>query len=136
MRGVTTWLSRSGMALSLLVVVAVTGVLFAQSKEQRLGIQGDHGTVRAKGYIGGEAHDLYTINVAAGKTMVVRVISKKNRAEFYVSQSAEPQSEPVHFGAMNEKLRTWTGTIPTAGDYFIVVNAYPSARYTLVVSVN
>src|SRR5579872_3348070 len=113
----------SRFTITLLLLTLAAGTLFAQNKKQRLYIEGDHGTARATGHIGGEAHDLYTINIPAGKTMVVRVVSKANRAEFYITNSTEPQSEPVSFGAMNEKLRTWMGTVPATADYSIVVNA-------------
>jgi hypothetical protein len=93
-----------------------------------------------KGFIGGESHDSYVIRAGKGRTMIVRISWRRegdNRAEFTISQSHDFfDSEPVKFGKESDNSRRWTGKIPRTGNYYIYVTGYPTAHYTLKVSVN
>jgi hypothetical protein len=64
--------------------------------------------------------------------VTVTITSPGNRAQFSVS--ASEFGEQVSFGAETNGGRTWTGTIPQTGVYFISVTAHPTARYTLRVT--
>ena len=93
-----------------------------------------------KGFIGGESQDSYVIRAGKGRTMIVRISWRRegdNRAEFTISQSHDFfDSEPVKFGKEFDNSRRWTGKIPRTGNYYIYVTGYPTAHYTLKVSVN
>ena len=93
-----------------------------------------------KGFIGGESHDSYVIRARKGRTLIVRISWRgegDNRAEFKISESHDFfGSEPVKFGKESDNSRRWTGKIPRTGNYYIYVAGYPTAHYTLKVSVN
>jgi hypothetical protein len=89
-------------------------------------------TAVIKGFIGGEAHDSYVLHLRAGRKLSVTITSRANRAQFTVSTSEF--GEQVSFGKVTNGGRTWTGTIPETGLYFISVVAHPTARYTLRVT--
>jgi hypothetical protein len=62
----------------------------------------------------------------------VTITSTANRAQFSVSTSEF--GEQVSFGKFTNGGRTWSGTIPETGVYFISVTAHPTARYRLKVT--
>ena len=115
------------VALGLLL----TNVAVAQDQEAQ-GICFSGKTAAVRGFIGGEAHDSYEFHVKGGRKVTVTITSKGNHASFGVSK--EEFGEPVSFGKESNEGRTWTGTIPETGVYFISVTAHPQARYTLRVT--
>lgn len=117
-----------GIALLLLPHLAQ-----AQPEQEAMGLcftQGDKVAV-VRGFIGGESHDSYVFHVLADRRVTIRISSTANRASFTVS--ASEFGEAVPFGKESNRGRTWTGTIPKTGVYFISVVAHPTARYTLTV---
>ena len=117
--------------LRLIATVAfallLTNVAVAQDQEAE-GICFSGKTAVVRGFIGGEAHDSYEFHVKAGRKVTITITSKGNRASFSVSNAEF--GEPVSFGKDSNGGRTWTGTIPETGVYFISVTAHPQARYT------
>lgn len=97
------------------------------------------GAATVRGFIGGEAHDIYVIHARQGQVLTVRLSWRReddNRASFTVSESPDPYTgEPVKFGNDSNNDRSWVGRIPKSGDYYIDVVAHPAAHYMLKVSV-
>jgi len=59
-----------------------------------------------------------------------------NHAEFFVSELPNFNGDGlVKFGKESDKGKRWSGKIPKTGNYYIYVNAYPTAHYTLRVTV-
>jgi hypothetical protein len=88
----------------------------------------------ARGHVGGESHDQYSIDLPAGAKVTIQLSSRHNSAEFVLStQSGFATAEPVRFGTANEARRLWTGTIRDTKTYYIYVTAHPSAQYRLQV---
>lgn len=95
------------------------------------------GSATVRGDIGGESHDSYVIHARKGQRMTVRISWRResdNRAEFSVSETPDFGAQ-VEFGRESDSGRMWSGRIPRTGDYHIHVTAYPTARYTLSVTV-
>lgn len=89
----------------------------------------------ARGYIGGESHDRYSIFLKRGARTNIQLKSPNNSAEFLLSVATKfAAAEPVRSGAANEKERSWTGVIPQTRRYYIFVTAYPDAKYELAVT--
>lgn len=124
--------------IALLLVCAVTlfaspYLVHAQEQEaEAVCFPASGKTAVIKGFIGGEAHDSYALHLRSGRKLSVTISSAGNHAGFTVSTSEF--GEPVSFGKFTNKERTWTGTIPETGVYFISVVAHPTARYTLRVT--
>jgi hypothetical protein len=117
-----------------IVLLLLPQIAQAQPEQEAMGLcftQGDKVAV-VRSVIGGESHDSYVFHVVAGRKVTIRITSPANRASFNVSTSEF--GEPVPFGKETDQGRTWTGTIPTTGVYFISVVAHPTARYTLRVT--
>jgi plastocyanin len=124
---------KSGLRLIATVGFALllTNVAVAQDQEAE-GMCFSGKTAVVRGFIGGEAHDSYEFHVKAGRKVTVTITSQGNHASFSVSNAEF--GEPVSFGKDSNGGRTWTGTIPETGVYFISVIAHPQARYTLRVT--
>jgi hypothetical protein len=99
---------------------------------------------KAKGFIGGESHDSYVIMAREGQTMTVQITWKRehfngignNVASFWVGDLPNYDGEgEVEFGKESHRETRWSGRIPKTGDYYVYVNAYPTAEYTLFVTV-
>lgn len=125
--------------VALLIVCAIAlfaspYVVHAQQDQEAEGLcfPGTGKTAVVKSFIGGEAHDSYALHLRGGRKLTVTISSPANRAQFSVSTSEF--GEPVSFGKSTNRGRTWTGTIPETGVYFISVIAHPTARYTLRVT--
>ena len=118
--------------LSCFAVLLVSAHLAqAQPEQEAMGICFPDGknTAVVRSGIGGESHDSWVFHVTAGRKVTVRITSTANRASFSVSTSEFGES--VTFGKASEGGRTWTGTIPQTGVYYISVVAHPIARYSL-----
>ena len=129
---------------SLLLVVLATLLLAAipalgQGHTRRL-----RSPATVRGLVGGESHDSYVIRAREGQIMTVQISWRRerqtepgdNRAEFFVSESPNFEGgEPVKFGKESDKGKRWSGKIPKTGNYYIYVNAHPTAHYTLKVAV-
>ena len=115
-------------------VFLLTNLTLAQEDQEAEGLcfPQESNTATVQGFIGGESHDSYVFHVKAGRKVTVRITSRGNRAAFSVSTSEF--GEPVNFGKETSGGRTWTGTIPQTGVYFISVTAHPQARYRLRVT--
>lgn len=114
------------------VTLLFTNLAVAQQDQEAEGICFSGKTAIVRGSIGGEAHDSYVFHVKAGRAVTIRITSQGKLAAFSVSKSEF--GEPVGFGKETNGGRTWTGTIPETGVYFISVTAHPQARYTLSVT--
>lgn len=116
------------------VLFLLAGLAMAQQDQEASAICFPQGSKTAvvRGFIGGEAHDSYVFHLRAGRKVTVQITSGGNRAEFSVSTSEF--GEPVSFGKVTNGGKTWTGTMPQTGVYFISVVAHPQARYTLRVT--
>jgi len=91
-----------------------------------------------RGFIGGESHDSYVVNVSRGRVLAVSLSWRRegdNRAEFAVTESPNSDSEPVKFGKWSHGGKRWIGKVPKSGDYYVQVFAHPTAHYTLGVTV-
>jgi hypothetical protein len=124
-----------GMCLVILVLL-FAGEASAQvqcNKSKRL-----RGTTTERGFIGGEAHNCYTIRARQGQTLTVEISWRRegdNRAEFSVSRSLTTSSDADRrLGRYSNNNRRWTGKIRTTRNYYIDVVGYPTARYTLKVT--
>ena len=118
---------------SAVVLIASTSLVQAQEQEaEALSFPGGGKTAVVRSFIGGESHDSYVFHVRGGRKVTVKITSRANRAHFTVS--ASEFGDPVSFGKSTADGRTWTGTIPETGVFFISVVAYPTARYTLRVT--
>ena len=133
--------SMFGTFRQILLLLACAVVLFAspslvhaQQEQEADGLcfPGGGKTAVVRGFIGGESHDSYALHVRAGRKVTVTITSARNHAQFTVSTSEF--GEQVSFGKETNEGRTWTGTIPQTGVYFISVVAHPTARYTLRVT--
>jgi hypothetical protein len=93
-----------------------------------------------RGFVGGESHDTYRIDVQQGERLVVRIAWRAeggNRAEATVSTSATFEgAEPLPGGRWSADGREWEGTIEQTGMIYVYVVAHPSAHYTLTVRRN
>jgi hypothetical protein len=118
-------------------IVFLASILEGQSsrpnKVAQLELQ--HNQALANGYVGGEAHDQYSIMLTKGADITIQLRSPKNAAEFLFSTS-QPflKAEQVKFGAADESIRSWTGIIPMSQKYYIYVTAYPDSKYQLIVT--
>lgn len=92
------------------------------------------------GFIGGESHDSYVISATKGQVMTVQISWEKeddNRADFTIAKSSNFfAADPVDFGKLSEDEKSWTGEIPSTGDYYVYVVAHPTAHYKLTVTVD
>jgi hypothetical protein len=96
-----------------------------------------------KGFIGGESHDRYMIHAREGQTMMIEFSWKleldkeigDNTAGVSLSDWPGFDPPPALKSGRNSKRTVWSGRVPRTNDYYIDVTAYPSAHYTLKVSV-
>ena len=127
----------------LLVALATLSLApnLALGQEHRRRLQSP-ATVR--GLVGGESHDSYVIRARRGQIMTVQISWRRehdtdlgdNRAEFFVSESPDFNGDgPTKFGKETDQGKRWSGKIPKTGNYYIYVNAHPTAHYTLRVTV-
>jgi len=129
-------------AFLLLVVLATlllaANIAWAQEYVTRL-----RSPATVRGVIGGESHDSYVIHARKGRIMIVRISWRRehdkelgnNHAEFWVAELPNDGDAIVKFGRESSNGKRWSGKIPRTGDYYIYVNAYPIAHYTLRVTV-
>ena len=134
-----TPLPRAALLLvTLTALLPVTNIARAQGYPQRL-----RSPAITRGLIGGESHNSYVIRARKGQIMTVhiswrpeRTESGDNQAEFFVGTLPNfDGGGQVQFGKESQKGKRWSGRIPRTGDYYIYVNAYPTAHYTLRVTV-
>jgi hypothetical protein len=129
-------MAKLNILIALMAVAFLSSSLGFSQKNGHLTLKGGLGKITVKGYIGGEAHDSYSIDLAAGRKMRITVSSAQGRADFTVSASADfTEGEPVKFGEYTKGKKVWSGVIPAARSYFIFVTAHPDAKYTLRVEV-
>jgi hypothetical protein len=125
------------VALATLLLAANTA--WGQGRIQRL-----RSPATVRGFIGGESHDSYVIRAREGQSMTVQISWRQahdnelgdNHAEFFVSDLPNfDGGGQVKFGKESDKGKRWSGKIPKTGNYYIYVNAHPTAHYTLRVRV-
>ncbi len=59
-----------------------------------------------------------------------------NHAEFFVGELPNFDGDGrVKYGKESNKGKRWSDRIPKTGNYYIYVNAHPTARHTLTVTV-
>jgi hypothetical protein len=119
--------------VALAIVFCVANVANGQEYVKRL-----RNPAAVKGLIGGESHNSYVIRVRKGQTLTVQIswkhehdVNGDNHAEFFVSDLPNFASATFEFGKEFNNGKRWTGTVPKTGDYYIYVNAYPTAYYSL-----
>ncbi len=126
------------LLLALATLLFLPAITIAQEYVQRLR---NPSTVR--GLIGGESHDSYVIRARKGQILTVQISWRRehhkelgdNHAEFFVGDLPDYDGGGlVKFGKESNDGRRWSGTIPKSGDYYIYVNAYPTAHYVLRVT--
>lgn len=126
-------------------LVALATLLLAPSAARgQENIKRLHSSAVVRGFIGGESHDSYVVRAREGQIITVQISWRReqnpdlgnNRAEFFVSPSPEFAGDgKVKFGKESDRGKRWRGKAPKTGDYYIYVNAHPTAHYTLRVTV-
>lgn len=129
---------------SLFLVALATLLLTADTAWGQGDIKRLRSPATVRGFIGGESHDSYVVRARKGQAITVQISWRRehdnelgdNRAEFFVSQSPNFDGDgPVKFGREFNEGKRWSGKVPRTGDYYIYVNAHPTAHYTLRVTV-
>jgi hypothetical protein len=100
------------------------------------------GPATVKGFVGGEAHDSYSIHLRKGQILTVQISWQQehdkelgdNNAQFFVTASPDFGGDTTAFGNESDSGRKWSGKIPRSGNYYIYVIGHPSVHYTLKVS--
>jgi hypothetical protein len=120
------------LVLGIVILLAASAAM-AQAR-------GDVKTIRVphviRGLTGGEHVDYYVFRAKKGQKLRIDFSWKltedyKERdggCSFTVSRSLDDYNP---FGKASKNGRSWFGTAPRAGKYYIDVVAHPSARYTL-----
>ena len=125
------------VALTTLLLAA--NIAWAQEYTRRL-----RSPAIARGFIGGESHDSYVIRARKDQIMTVQISWRRehdneegdNHAEFFVGELPNFDGDgQVKWGKESNKGKRWSGKIPKTGNYYIYVNAHPTAHYTLRVTV-
>jgi hypothetical protein len=91
-----------------------------------------------KGFVGGESHDSYVIRARKNQTLKVQIswAGGDQKAQFVISKSDDFfAGDLLEGGSETYDGKSQTRKIPATGDYYIYVTAYPSAKYTLKVTV-
>lgn len=99
----------------------------------------DSDTATVKGQIGGESHYVYVTHFQKDAEVTIEITSEPmeagddaNGAGFSVCNQ---HFDTVSFGQETNDGKTWKGTIPESGAYYIDVVAHPASNYTLTVTV-
>lgn len=101
-----------------------------EPKETRLEL--NRNRADAKGKVGGESHDHYSIRLEQGKQITITLRSRGDVAEFMLStQGPFRDAEPLRSDRMKQSKRQWSGSVPETGTYHIYVMAHPAAKYHL-----
>src|SRR5579863_3103423 len=123
---------RRSMRLAALVAMLFVPAPAIGQQDKVLDIRGGVGTVTAKGYIGGEAHDRYAISVEAGHKLTVSISSPRNHAQLVLSESGDfSEAEPVTFGNWTKNRASWSGVVSQTDSFFIFVTARPTSTYKI-----
>jgi hypothetical protein len=124
--------------LMLFTLAILSQIMTIQAQEDTTPKKRLQSPVTVNGFIGGESHDSYVIHVRKNQVLTVQISWKpegNNTASFTVSESPNfYSSQPVKFGKTTNGGKRWAGKIPKTSDYYIAVIAYPTAHYTLKVS--
>jgi hypothetical protein len=129
-----TLLKKFLAVVALAILFAVANIANGQEYVKRL-----RNPASVKGLIGGESHNSYVIRVRKGQTLTVQISWRHehdenlgdNHAEFFVSDLPNFASATFEFGKESNNGKRWSGRVPKTGDYYIYVNAHPTAYYTL-----
>jgi hypothetical protein len=96
--------------------------------------------VNVKSFIGGEAHDYFTIRARRGQTITVQITRRLKRGGNFnltVTKGASLSSS-TDVNGTERSGRTWvswTGRAPTTTNYYFDLTAYPPHKYTIRVTV-
>jgi hypothetical protein len=135
----TTRQSASLTFIALATVLLAADIASGQEHIRRL-----RSPATVRGFIGSESHDSYVVRAREGQIMTVQISwqrendkeTRDNHAEFFVSESSSFKGDgQVKFGSESNDRKRWSGRILRTGNYFIYVNAHPTAHYTLRVTV-
>src|SRR5262249_11338498 len=127
------------LLIPLTTLLLAADIARAQEYTQRL-----RSPAKVSGLIGGESHDSYVIRARKGQTMTVQISWRRerdnelgaNHAEFFVGELPDFDGNgQVKFGKESNGGKRWSGKIPKTGNYYIYVMAYPTAHYTMRVTV-
>jgi hypothetical protein len=111
----------------LLAIVPVTGA--QQGKTRRVQFPKGRTSVVLKGAAVRGTQDKYILRAGAGQTMILRITSTEDNAVFDVIPPGSGQ-------ALATEVTDWTGELPAAGDYTIVVGGTRgNATYRLEVKI-
>lgn len=125
---------RNGLAISLIFASAMASGAQAPEKVRVPSI--------VHGGVGGESHQSYVFEAKCGDVIRVKLswkhkhdkeFGRVNLAQFSLSRS-DVFADDLGFGQYSADERTWTGTMPKEGSYYIYVIAYPIADFTLKLS--
>ena len=134
----------TGQGASLLLVAVATLLFAADIARGQEYVKRLRSPATVRGFIGGESHDSYVIRARKGEIMTVLISWRRehdnavgdNHAEFFVGELPNYDGDgQVKFGKESNMGRRWSGKIPKTGNYYVYVNAYPTAHYTLRVTV-
>src|ERR1043166_2937393 len=122
---------------SLLLIALATSLLAANLAGAQEYTQRLRSPATVKGFIGGESHNSYVIHARKGQIMTVQISWRRehdkeqgdNMAEFFVGDLPNfDGGGQVKFGRETNQGKRWSGKIPKTGDYYIYVNAHPTAH--------
>lgn len=133
--------------ITLASLLMAADVTLAQEQEHSKRLRSP---ATARGVIGGESHDSYVIRARKGQTMTLQISSRPvpedkqepvenhgdNPAGFWVGELPGFDGNGyVRFGKKSNQGKRWRGKIPKTRNYYIYVSAFPTAQYTLRVTV-
>lgn len=118
------------MAVSLAVLLAVVPVFTAQGgRTRRVKFPRGRNSVLLKGAAVRGTQDRYILRAGRGQTISLRITSTENNAVFDLMPPGAGQP-------LASEQTEWTGELPRAGDYTIVVGGTRgNATYSLQVSI-
>jgi hypothetical protein len=102
-----------------------------ESKPSSRRVQFARGTSSAtvRGRVTLALSDTWLVGARAGQTMTVQLTAANKSVRFFVST---PNSAKI----LTDDTRSWTGTLPETGDYYIIVDADArGATYTVTISI-
>jgi hypothetical protein len=123
----TMWTKLRSLVLAVLVTTSFIGLALAQSNLPTQHVKFSKGSSSAtvKGVIKGDVPRDYVLGAHAGQTMSVKLATKSN---LYFNVLPPGSEEALFVGSMETDGTTWSGELPTEGDYRIRVYAMGAAK--------
>jgi hypothetical protein len=118
-----------------LLILSILFSSFAMAKGVKQNVvfpKGQHGTTIGGSVIRGD-QDTYILRAKAGQTMTVNITAPENNAAFVIYQ---PNRKTLPKAGEGDDANTWVGTLPTKGEYRIVVGGTRgNADYSLTIDI-